>query len=162
MSLTLALVLLGLVVLVAGIFLATRNTPILNLLKRENVEVVTDLDAVLVRTVSFRYQGKSHEIKPLSFENFLHVTNALAEIDLLRQKEVLTEDELINAYAKIFGLVCPSIKRKHVENMSQTQVAALFNLVLSHIMGKPKFEEEKKSTVTPMGVSKGQAQGFSV
>lgn len=109
-------------------------------------EVVADLDALLVKSVWFTFGGRAHKIPPLSNADFLKAMNALAELDLLRhQKRVKSIDELEAAYLGVFSVVCPTITKEDVKEMSQQQVAALMLLVQETIMGKAQVDAEKKS-----------------
>lgn len=117
---------------------------------KEQTEVICDLDAILSKTVAFKYNGKIYEIPPLTFQEFIRATNALAEIDILRKKEGLDEAQVLSAYDKIFSIVCPSFDRVILNTMGNQQIAALFNLVIEVIMGKATLEVEKKNTATPM------------
>ncbi len=116
--------------------------------RRAEVEVVTDLDAILTREVAFRFQGRTYLIPPMPVSQFLQATGALAKCDLLRKKEEVSKDELLDAYHAVFqAVVKGGVKRDVLEKMSVQQIAALYNLVLEQIMGKAFLDGEKKSPV---------------
>jgi hypothetical protein len=129
------------------------------ILKLQGIEVITDLDAILTRTIAFQLNGKMYKVPPLTVERFTMAVNGLAMIDQLRlrdsEEKKISEKELLDAYEVVFSSVCPSIKRRDIEAMSQQQVAALFNTILAQIMGQKRFDSEKKSTPKPM---KGRSQ----
>lgn len=109
----------------------------------KNLEVLSDLDELISRSVGFRFQGKLYEIKPLDLEEFFIVSNSLAKLDDLRTKKIKDEVTLLNAYQELFdGIVTPHLD---VKKMRYYQVAALFNLILECIMGKAQVDYEKKT-----------------
>lgn len=110
-----------------------------------DIQVISDLDSILSRTVGFKYEGKIFEIPPLSLEMFLLAVQGLATLDHLKTKEDVGIDELKAAYLKLFGVVCPRVTMKIVESMGHQQIAALLNLVIEVIMGKATLDLEKKS-----------------
>lgn len=109
-------------------------------------EIVTDLDAILGRTVGVRFNGNIHRISPLSFEEFLLACNALAELDRLKTEKVVSVEEVRGAYSDLFGICCPSIlKDSAFDKLTNQQIAILYNMVLEQIMGKAELEYQKKS-----------------
>lgn len=119
--------------------------------RNEETEVFADLDSLVTTRVPFRFNGKAHYIKPLSVVEFAEAVNALAAIDLAIKKETLSNDEVMNAYEGIFKVVIEgqTIRRKEIESMNASQVAALYNLVLECIMGKAQVQLEKKNSSKP-------------
>jgi len=112
-------------------------------------EIVTDLDALIVKTVSIQWQGRAHVLKPISTAEFLRVTEALAQMDKLRQREGgFKLDELVDVYTDVIGSVCDTIDRREILKMSQAQVAALLQTVIDHVAGRVNATE-KKTPVTP-------------
>lgn len=109
--------------------------------------VVTNLDAIKGRTIGFRFNGKIHKIKPLPVEKYIEATAAMAAIGELiaNKKRVRTEAELLDAYDAIFSVMCPSVSRADLEDMSVQQIGALYNTILQHVMGAEQFEAQKKS-----------------
>lgn len=103
---------------------------------------VADLDAILVEPVSFKLHGKIHIIKPLDVQQFMLLTKAIIDFQELQSKDAITPSELIDRYYSLMNGVCPSIKRKDIEDMTHQQVAALYDLVMNTITGKI-FEEKK-------------------
>lgn len=100
-------------------------------------QVVSDLDALVAEPIAFRFQGKLHEIKPISTLELLRFTNAFAQLQQLNQKsDTISVDELIDAYTSVISSVCPTITREHVKDMTQAQVSALFQLVMDSVVGK--------------------------
>lgn len=113
----------------------------------EEFVVVTNLDAIKTRTIGFRFNGKIHKIKPLSIEKYAEATAAMAAIGelIMSKKRIKSEAQLLDAYQAIFSVICPSVTRDDLENMSVQQIGALYNTVLEHIMGRDQFEAQKKS-----------------
>lgn len=109
--------------------------------------VVTNLDAIKNRTIAFRYNGKVHKIKPLSVEKYVEAAAAMAAIAELieNKKKVKSEAQLLDAYHAIFSVMCPTVSRSDLNEMSVQQIGALYNTVLEQIMGRENFEAQKKS-----------------
>lgn len=114
----------------------------------KDVDIVSDLDALIAKPVAFRFNGKVHAIKPISVVEFYKYANALAALNSLRDKKCTTED-LVEAYINIFSAVCDTITEKDVNNMTQAQAAALFQLTIDAVYGKAQIDimqdEKKKS-----------------
>lgn len=121
------------------------------------VEVVTDLDALVSRSVAFRFQGETFEIKPLTTGETLAAYNAFSKVDELAKKSRITGPEILDAYEAIFTTVCPSFKRRHLEKLMPSQLAALFNLVLETVTGRVYSREElqKKTPQQPLSPAQG-------
>jgi hypothetical protein len=111
----------------------------------ESAELVTDLDALVNERISFRLGGKTYTIKPLSAGEAFVVWNNLSRLDHLRTQNEVSYSEVLNFYADLFKSVCPDITRKHVEDMSQTQCAALLQLVLDTVTGRVFTDGKKKA-----------------
>ena len=114
-------------------------------------QVVSDLDALVAEPIAFRFKGRVHEIKPISTLELLKFTNAFAILQGLNEKSgTVSVEELVTAYAEVIGSVCPTITREHVQEMTQAQVGALFQLVMDSVTGKAHAApgvsgEEKKN-----------------
>lgn len=116
----------------------------------ESSRVVVDLDRILVEAVSFQFDGRVYEIKPLTTAEFLKVSQRLAVMDSLRVKKQITDQELIDAYAAFFNSMCHAITKKTVAKMTPQQAAALFQLMVDCVTGKAYSDPdtEKKKPVT--------------
>lgn len=102
-----------------------------------SAQVVSDLDALVAEPIAFRFKGRVHEIKPISTIELLKFTNAFATLQALSAKSgTVSVEELVSAYAEVISSVCPSITRADVEEMTQAQVGALFQLVMDSVTGK--------------------------
>lgn len=110
------------------------------------VEVVTDLDAIVGRTIGIVVLGRKHVVKPLDMRQFIQASNAFAALNQMsdQSKGVKTEDELLDAYTEVFSSMCPTIKRKHVEQMNHQQVGALLNTLMAQYAGKVLGDDQKK------------------
>lgn len=109
-----------------------------------NYEQVADLDAMLSEPVAFKLHGKQHVIRPLDVEQFMKLTGALTDIYALQKQKDVTAETLVDTYYALMHECCSSITREDIENMTQQQVAALFELVIETITGK-LFAEKKKT-----------------
>lgn len=121
--------------------------------QESTAQIVSDLDALVAEPIAFRFQGKVHEIKPISTLELLKFTNAFAGLQELNGKsDAITVEELVDAYTQVISSVCPSITFEHVKDMTQAQVAALFQLVMDSVVGKahvqPDSEDAKKKQMS--------------
>ncbi len=110
-------------------------------------EIVSDLDAIVSQSVSFKLHGKYHEIKPISTKTYMLYVNALSEVFALKDKEKITSDELINKYFLLVKSVCETVEREDIEKMTQAQIGAMFELIMNTITGSAQVEAEKKKTL---------------
>lgn len=109
-------------------------------------EVVTDLDAILGRTVGVRFNGRVYRIPPLSFQEFLMATNALAELEALGKERVVSIEQIRQAYIALFQVCCPEIVNdKKFSELTNQQFAALYKTIFEQLMGKPELDAQKKS-----------------
>ena len=114
----------------------------------QNATIVSDLDKMIAEPIAFRLHGKIHTIEPISVKEFYAYTNALARLNALRDKENIENGELVDAYFNLFTSVCKSIKIEDLENMTQAQVGALFQLVIDSVTGKAYTSDEEKKKPT--------------
>lgn len=114
--------------------------------------LVLDLDSVLVQTLSFRYDGEDHVIKPIETAEFLKISNIIAQMDQIKSRSDWTSEDTVDMYCGLFELVCPTITKKHVMNMTSTQLLRLYRLVLDCISGHAYKDlsdsDEKKNSET--------------
>lgn len=111
-------------------------------------DIVMDLDDLIASPVAFVFKGKTHYIKPLTTKEFFSATNELSKMLELGKKKTVSADELVTVYANLFASVCSTIGRREVEQMQQSQVSALFQLILDRVQGKkPKDSDEKKKLI---------------
>lgn len=108
----------------------------------ENTEVLSDLDALILKPIGFKFQGKIHQVNPISTAVFLKVTNAFSQIEKLKNPNV-SKEEIIGTYVDIFGSVCDTIGEKEVEAMTVAQCGALLKLILDQIAGQAHTEKKK-------------------
>lgn len=110
----------------------------------DNNQMVADLDALIAKPIYFRWNGKAHEIKPISTKEFLVLTEKLNQMDQLRKQAEIPMDDLVDSYSDIISVVCDSIQRSDILSMTQAQVSALFQLILDCMTGKAQVDIEKK------------------
>lgn len=114
-------------------------------LKASESVLVADLDSMISKTVQFKVHGKIHEIPPQSVESFMIFTHLYSEILKLQERvEPVSAEELVSAYFKMINSVCKTISRQDVNDMTQHQVAALFQLMTDINTGKV-FVDQKKT-----------------
>lgn len=119
--------------------------PVLRSGKRTDAECIADLDALVTETVQFFWRGRYHDIPPITTESFFKAMNALAELDILRnEKKVKDVEQLEQAYAAYFAIVCPSIGLNELQAMQHPQMGALMKLTQDAIIGKAQVEAQKK------------------
>lgn len=113
---------------------------------RSSTDVVTDLDAIISESVSFRFNGKIHQIRPISLESFLKFSNAETKLMAGLKDEAILKSpkELATRYFEMISSVCDSITLEDIQGMEQAQVAALFQLVLDVVTGQVDMGEGKK------------------
>jgi len=112
--------------------------------KGQSPVMVADLDAMIVETVSFRLLGRDHEIPPLSVQQFMIFASAYAKVLALQEQEVVTPDQLVEAYFNLVSSVCKTITRDDIRKMGQQQVAALFQIMVDLHTGR-LFGDQKKT-----------------
>jgi len=105
---------------------------------------IADLDAIVAEAVPFKFQGRVHFIKPITLREFLKFTQANSEFhQRLSSDGAITSDQLADEYEKVIGSVCDTIKKKHILQMEQAQVAALYQLVIDAVTGQVKTPEDE-------------------
>jgi len=119
----------------------TRLIPTRNKMRAEG-SVVADLDALLNESVYFKLHGKTHEIKPLSAKQFLILTNNLGHLLDLKEKSEITPDELVDRYYDLVSSCCETISKDDIKNMTQQQIAGLFQLVMDALTGKAQAQSK--------------------
>jgi hypothetical protein len=107
-------------------------------------DVIADLDAIVLEPVQFKLHGKLHEIAPVTTESFLRYTNALGKLMELKDKNQITPDELVEGYFGLISSVCGTVTKQDIDDMTQGQVAALFQLVMDSVTGKAQAEVHKQ------------------
>ena len=111
----------------------------------EDVDLVSDLDALIEKPITFRVLGKIHKIKPISTKEFFRVLNSLDRLNRLNRLDgKFTDKDLLDAYVELVGSVCETIGKSEILQMSQAQVIALVQLIIDSISGKTHAEFEKK------------------
>jgi hypothetical protein len=106
---------------------------------------ITDLDAIVAETVSFKYRGKVHQLKPMSLEQFLKFTNAQSELlASVNEDRLLTAKDLAEKYLGVISSVCDTITLDDILAMEQVQVAALYQLVIDLVTGQVDLGDSKK------------------
>lgn len=119
----------------------------------EGVEVITDLDALMEKPIYFRFKGEAFKIDPMSTRDCLQTYAEFVNVQSLAKKESITGDEIITAYTELFQRVCPQFTRKHVEQLTPTQLGALYVLVIKTITGEQQAEKKTPLMVPTQGSS---------
>lgn len=113
---------------------------------KEGVGIVADLDALIDEPIRFKLHGKVHTIKPISSQSFLVFTNNLAKLWDLREKNQVTPEELITKYFDLMSSVCETITVQDIKDMTQPQIASLFQLVLDAVSGKAQAKAKEMAS----------------
>lgn len=114
----------------------------------DDVEVFSDLDAMLTESISFRFCGRIHKIDPITTQKFAEFVDAQSRLDELSKTGKMTPTECIDACFKVIQSVIPSITLEDIEKAQQHQVVAIFEMIRKTITGEI-YEEEKKKTLLP-------------
>jgi hypothetical protein len=101
---------------------------------------VADLDALISRTMTFTLHGQDHTLRVPTVEDWLVTVAAQSKLSALREKEVITPAELIEAYWEFISKMAPSITKEDISKSSQVQVAALWQIALDVMNG---YSEKK-------------------
>ena len=113
--------------------------------------VVADLDAMLSEAVGFKLHGKMHVIRPLTVEQFMKLTNKMAEIYDLKNKTGIEPSEIVDLYYSTVSIASKTVTREDISNMNTQQVTALLELIIETITGKI-FTEKKTLMMGPTPV----------
>lgn len=106
---------------------------------------IADLDAIVAEAVPFKFQGKVHFIKPITLREFLRFTQANAVfLERLKSETAMTADQLASEYEAVIQSVCDTITKRHILEMEQAQVAALYQLIIDTVTGQVSTPEESK------------------
>lgn len=107
---------------------------------------ISDLDAIIVKSVPFRFKGKIHRLDPINLEDFLKFTSAQATLmtAMSNQELQLSAKDLAQKIFNVFSSVCSTLTLDDVLAMEQVQVAALYQLVLDMVTGQVDMGEGKK------------------
>jgi hypothetical protein len=106
--------------------------------------IVSDLDAMVANPIAFRLHGKVHHLNPVTVKEFFAYSNALLSIQTLQSKSDLSDEEIVDLYAKLIQSVCTSITKDDVKNLTHAQATALLNLIIEHITGRAHVSEDEK------------------
>lgn len=123
---------------------------------KHKVEMVADLDSLLEETVSFKLHGKTHIIKPVELQEFLKFSNAYSSLfnfSAENRVDDLSTEKLKSMYFDIFSSVCETITREDVSKMGQSQIGALYQLIVDKVTGKA--DVDKKKTIQRAMISAG-------
>lgn len=105
--------------------------------------LVSDLDKMVAEPVPFKWRGEIHFLKPITTKEFMQVSEGMAYLDKCMKEGKFNPHDLVKGYARVFSSMCDTIGLKEVEDMTQAQIGALYNLVLETVTGK--IHAEKKT-----------------
>lgn len=114
--------------------------------KEDDFEIIADIDAVITKALGFKAFGQNHRLKPLTTETFLLYTEAMQ--NLLHLPDDVKSEEVIQAYFKVVSSICDTVTMEQIKKAEKSQLAALFQVVVDHSMGKTKEIEKKKDMMT--------------
>jgi len=112
---------------------------------KHTAELVADFDALSSEPISFRLNGKIHQIKPINTAEFFKYANAYAKLmQMLDEKRTTIHPrELIERYFEVFSSVCDSITMADIENSNNAQMAGLFQLIIDTVSGRSQADQKK-------------------
>jgi hypothetical protein len=113
----------------------------------ENVEIVSNLDDIISKKIAFVLHGKTHLIHEITTKVFLQLSNALAGLWAMHEKKETEAGEVITAFYDTIHSVCDSITKEDIEQCTQIQLAGIFNLIMTHVMGNAQANEGKKKVI---------------
>lgn len=108
----------------------------------ENTRVVVDLDRLAAEPVGFKWRGKVHLIKPMTTQQYLSTCNEWAYLESVAKKKDANEEDIVEAYVRLFSTVCSTLGRQDVYDMSLPQRGALMQQIFEIVSGKA-FSEKK-------------------
>jgi len=94
-----------------------------------------------------RFQGITHEIKPIEVREFFVLAEGLAQVQKLKQSEKISNDMLIDAIYAVLFPCAPTITKEMIRCATLPQISALLQFVLDHVNGRLSGEEKKKNMV---------------
>lgn len=105
---------------------------------QQSKPIFSDLDALKVETVHFRFDGRDWALRPLSVMNFFEFSHSVANINLLLRKETKTVsvEQVDKAYFDLFHSVIKEFTMNDVLKMNWGQRVALTQIIEDHIKGK--------------------------
>lgn len=122
----------------------------------DDVTIVADLDRLISAPIYFKLQGKTHQLEPITVERFLELMQGMNVMDILRQKhakgDTVSKEELYAGYSEVFKAMCKTVGRAEVNQMTESQIGALFQLVLNCVTGKAYVEETQKKNIKLTGL----------
>lgn len=108
------------------------------------LDIVSDLDKMIAEPLAFKLHGRVHKIEPISVKEFYAYSNALARLNVLRDSKSIEKEDLVDAYFELYKSVISTIKLQDVEDMTQAQAAALFQLIIDVVTGRAYAPDEEK------------------
>lgn len=103
--------------------------------KQESPVRVADLDKISTRKYIFTLHGVDHVISPPDLKSWLELVEFNNKLWELSSKEVVSPEEFIDAYYNLISRLCPTITREDIAKANQTQVSAMWQLVLDMMNG---------------------------
>jgi len=123
---------------------------------------IVDLDAIIAEPVYFKWNGKIHEIKPITVKEFLKYANANSKLlSSLQSDDKQPWETLASQYHSVIASVCDTISIDDVLKMEQPQVAALYQLIVDRITGTVDLGNGKKKTRLRLPIYKSMREALS-
>jgi len=108
--------------------------------------VMMDLDALIAKPQTFRWQGQVYAVKPITTETFFRVVNQIAVVQKFGNATTSKDpDAFYRAYADLFETCIDGIGYEEVRRMQVSQIAALLQYVIDVVQGRT--EEARAGTV---------------
>lgn len=116
--------------------------------KKDDAEVVVDLDELLEKPIAVKVMGERHTVRPITTAEFFATTNALARLRALVEKDSITGKQVSDAYFEVFHPLIPTLTRKTIGEMSPVMQAGLLSTIVSRIGGETyKLAEAQKKSL---------------
>lgn len=108
-----------------------------------------DLDSIVTNIVSFQFQGKEYDLRPITARAFMEYCNAITEVQELFKSQEITEERVLEVYQGVVGSVCPEFPIENLQDMNRLQIAALLQMILDFTKGRIGDNEDvKKKTLS--------------
>ena len=102
--------------------------------------LIADLDKIISDTKTFILHGRTHEIAPVTAEQFFLLSEKLHQLDCLKEKDY-TREEFAKAAHEVIESIAPSVTIEDIFKCSVAQVSGLFRIIIDTVTGKVETQE---------------------
>ncbi len=125
----------------------------------EQARLVADIDKIVSTPVAFMLLGRKRLLKPISTEEYLRFTRAYNEFSQATGDKNLNAKQISKKLHNIFSAVCEDISVKDIGEMTQSQIGAVYALILRTVSGEifseddqEEFEKKTLKMIKPAGL----------